>query len=85
MSLKNITFIMILIIFSIIIMFIDKKEKYDNLNINQTDTNISIIKFNCSATPSVSLNTTVPNITCTPGDDPICLNHLQFSSMPEYI
>jgi hypothetical protein len=81
MSLKNITFIMILIIFSIIIMFIDKNEKY----INPDDTNISIIKFNCSAKPSVTLNSAVPNITCTPGDDPICLNHLQFSSRPEYI
>lgn len=81
MSLKNITFIMILIIFSIIIMFIDKNEKY----INSDDTNISIINFNCSAASSVSLNSSVPNITCTPGDDPICLNHLKFSSTPEYI
>jgi hypothetical protein len=81
MSLKNITFIILLIIFSIIIMFIDKNEKY----INADDTNISIIKFNCSATPSVTLNTAVPNINCTPGDDPICLNHLQFTSISQYI
>jgi hypothetical protein len=81
MYLKNITFIIILIIFSIVIMLINKKEKY----INPNDTNISIINFNCSAKPSVTLNSTVPNITCTPGDDPICLNHLQFSSTIEYI
>lgn len=86
MSLKNIknsafSIIPILIIIGIIVFFAIHREKY----INQSDTGINIINFNCSAKPSVELDTPPSDIRCTSGNNPICLNHLLFSSKPEYI
>jgi hypothetical protein len=82
-NIKNIAFLIIsiLIIITIIVIFIINKEKY----VNQNDTDINIINFNCSATPSVKLDDPPSDINCTSGDNPICLNHLLISSKPEYI
>lgn len=83
MFFKNTAFlvIVILIITIIIIVFINK-EKY----VNATDTDISIINFNCLASPSVPLNTNGPaDIQCTSGDNPICLDHILFRSSSQYV
>ncbi len=86
MSLKNIKhisflIITILIIITITVIFVINKEKY----VNQSDTDINIIHFNCSAKPSVQLDTPPSDSQCTSGDNPICLNHLLINSKTEYI
>jgi hypothetical protein len=84
-NIKNAAFLIIVISISILIgiifFFVKSKEKY----VNSSDTDINIIKFNCSDKPMVQLDVPSPKIDCTPGENPICLNHLLFSSKPGYV
>ncbi len=84
-KIKNADFLIIAISISIfigiILFFVKSKEKY----VNPSDTDINIINFNCSDKPMIPLDSTSSNIECTSGENPICLNHLLFSSKPGYV